>query len=248
MSILRLRSRRSTTLRSALLSGVCALASLGLPPRMVASTVPAASALEGRVTDSAGQRLPGVTVTAMPAAVGAAVRTTTAADGSYRLQLSAGRYRVDHELPGFDLIRFNGVLVGESAVARLDVNLPVSAVCECVDYPVDLEATARPGQVFDDAGRPLPHAQLELAAPGHRFRNYADHEGRFRLRLPKSGTWTLTALDSGFGSETRPLTAGSPADVVFRLKPVSGDAIRNVERLVGPCCAINLLTRPAQLG
>lgn len=44
------------------------------------------------------------------------------------------------------------------------------------------------------------------------------------------------------------LLSGLPADLVFRLKPVAGAAIRNVERVVGPCCAINLLTRPAQLG
>ena len=229
----------------ALLSMLCGLATVGFLARLVASTLGTSSGVEGLVTDAAGQRLPGVTVTALPAAVGNAVRATTGSDGTYRLQLPAGRYRVDHELPGFDLIRYNAVVVATSRVARLDIRLPVSAVCECVDYPTDLEATARPGQVFDDIGRPLPHAQLELTAPGHLFRNFADHEGRFRLRLPKSGTWTLTALDSGFDTETRRLTADISAVIVFRLKPMRRAAVRQVERFAGPCCAVNLLTRPA---
>jgi hypothetical protein len=240
------RDRRIALRFAALLLSLCGLPGLGLLP-LVASPPEVASILEGRVTDAAGQRLPGVTVTALPAAVGTGVRTTTGPEGTYRLPLPAGSYRVDHELHGFDLIRYNGVLVDELAVVRLDVNLPVSAVCECVDLPPGAEGPARVGQVLDDTGRPLPHAQLELASSSHRFRNYADHEGRFQLRLPAAGTWTLTALDTGFASETRQLAAAAPESIAFRLMPAPGASVRNVERIVGPCCAVNLLTWPSKL-
>jgi hypothetical protein len=226
------------------LVSLCSVAGKGLS--QLAASPAVASGLEGHVADAAGQRIPGASVTAMPRAVGPVVRTTTGPDGTYRLPLPAGSYRVDHVVQGFDLIRYNGVVVAPSTVARLDVTLPVSAVCECVDLPQGARGPARAGQVLDDTGRPLPHAQLELASPSYRSRNYADSDGRFQLRLPVTGTWMLTARDTGFAGETRPLTAGASEAIVFRLAPAPRTSVRTVERIVGPCCGINLVTWPSQ--
>jgi hypothetical protein len=77
------------------------------------------------------QRLPGVTVGAK---TGRVQRSTTAdAGGCYELRdLPIGSYRVTARLAGFDNVTRDGVNIVAGNVARLDVAMRVSAICECV--------------------------------------------------------------------------------------------------------------------
>jgi Carboxypeptidase regulatory-like domain len=77
------------------------------------------------------QRLPGVAVVAKSGRV--QLTTTADAGGCYELKdLPAGSYRVTARLPGFDNVTRDGVKIVPGTVARLDVAMRVSAICECV--------------------------------------------------------------------------------------------------------------------
>ena len=86
------------------------------------------SAVVGRAVDTAGEPLPGVTVTAMPADGGALRRTTTTGeDGGYRFEmLPDGRYRLDFQLRGFATARRNHVLERGSRSSPSSRPCPVS--------------------------------------------------------------------------------------------------------------------------
>lgn len=199
--------------------------------------------IEGRVVDSAAQPIPGVSVTAIPATGGVATRTTTGTGGLYQLdRLRDGEYRVDFDLNAFDLARRNHVHVSGTAPARADAILHVSSICECVEI-VHRQLRERRGQVADQSGQPLPHAQLEIGAPLRRQVAYADGEGRFHVRVPMDGTWPLTARDSGFAAATQQVSGRQDAAVVFRLTPTSTAALPDTERFSRPCrCPGDLFT------
>jgi len=77
------------------------------------------------------QLLPGATVVAK---TGPVQRTTTAdAGGCYELRdVPAGSYRVTARLAGFDNVTRDGVSIAVGSVARFDVAMRISAICECV--------------------------------------------------------------------------------------------------------------------
>ncbi len=83
--------------------------------------------VEGRVLDSTGATLPGVTVEAIPAAGGAAQVTVTGADGSYILPLPAGTYDVTFRLLNFATSVRRGVAVAEGSSARVEATLYLSS-------------------------------------------------------------------------------------------------------------------------
>jgi hypothetical protein len=101
----------------------------------------------------------------------------------------------------------------------------------------------RAGRVVDESERPLPHARLDLARPAYHETAYADRDGRFRVRLPVSSTWPLTASDTGFASTTLHLSGNGPS-IVFRLKPTGDSSTAETERLGGGCCPHDLFTYP----
>src|SRR5688572_8917076 len=129
--------------------------------------VVAQEAVVGRVVDTVGQPLPGVTVTMMPAASGEQRRTTTAGDGTYRFdQVADGLYRMDFELLAFDVTRRNSVRVRSGSSTFADATLRLSPMaCECVLVTRLPRVAKRSGRVVDEAGRPLPRARLEIAVP-----------------------------------------------------------------------------------
>ena len=95
-------------------------------------SAPATSgSLVGCASDTMQQRLPGVTVVATS---GRLQRTATAdAGGCYELRdLRTGSYRVTARLAGFDNVTRDGVNIVAGKVARLEVAMRVSAICECV--------------------------------------------------------------------------------------------------------------------
>jgi hypothetical protein len=87
--------------------------------------------LVGCATDTTQQRLPRVTVVAN---IGRVQQTTTAdAAGCYELRdLPVGSYRVTVSLAGFDNVTRDGVNIVAGNVARLDVVMRASPICECV--------------------------------------------------------------------------------------------------------------------
>jgi hypothetical protein len=92
-----------------------------------------AGSLVGCVSDSMNQRLPGVTVVAK---TGRVQRTTTGdASGCYELSnLPVGSYRVTARITGFDNVTRDRVTIAPTGVARLDFEMRISAICECVRF------------------------------------------------------------------------------------------------------------------
>ena len=88
--------------------------------------------LTGKVLDSTGGVLPGVTVTAVHEATGTQFLSVTDAQGVYRIPVRIGEFRVTAELPGFTTVARTGVnlLVGQTVT--LDVQMSPSTVQETV--------------------------------------------------------------------------------------------------------------------
>lgn len=125
----------------------CLVVALGLSgTRMVAPeavAVAASGSIAGHVVDTAGQALPGVSVTTIPERGGLAKHTTSDGGGAYRFdELSDFTYRVDFELRGFDLTRRNHVRVRADERITVDAALSISSVCECVT--VQISTALRP--------------------------------------------------------------------------------------------------------
>ena len=117
--------------------------------------------VRGRVLDSGGGQLPGVTVTAVLEGGGVTWHATSASDGVYTFtDLPEGIYRLDFELRGFDLMRRNDVRVRRETLSTADVTLPVSRLCECIGLSTLPPLEERTGQVVDQEGRPRPHARV----------------------------------------------------------------------------------------
>jgi Carboxypeptidase regulatory-like domain len=209
----------------------------------VASSAKALS-IAGHAVDGAGYPIPGVSVTAMPEAGGIATRTRTGADGVYQFgSLPDDAYRVDFEILGFDLIRRNHVRVRQDATAYVDATLSISGACECIAVTDATELREGTGQVVDESGRPLAHARLEIASPLRRDVGYADGEGRFRVRVPVTESWPLTASDSGFGSVKLQVSGTADVPIVLTLTRVGTTGLPDTERLKRTCrCAGDLFT------
>jgi hypothetical protein len=133
--------------------------------------------LTGRVVDSSGARLPGVTVTATNVATNVASTTTTNSEGDFQiLFLNPGTYSLAAELSGFKkIVRTNlDVRVGERL--GVDLTLEVGAMAETVsvtaESPVLATTTGSTGQTIGEKtiammplsdGNPFALARL---APG----------------------------------------------------------------------------------
>lgn len=90
------------------------------------------SLLTGRVLDSTGASLPGVTVEAVPVAAGTVAVAVTAADGTYSLALNAGTYDVSFRLLNFATSVRRGVAIADGAPVRADVTLYLSSSADVV--------------------------------------------------------------------------------------------------------------------
>lgn len=190
--------------------------------------------LTGVVRDPNGGVLPGVAVTIIPQSGGPIRRTTGGSDGVYRFdRLPDGVYRVDFDLPGFELVRRNRVLVSGDKAANIDAELHLRAICECLTVETPTPWAQRLGQVIDNAGHPLPHARVEVV--GYETAT-TDSEGRFLVRVPASGTLTLTATDTGFRSTTEHVSGDDAATVVLSLEHVGITGVPDVQRFGGCQC------------
>ncbi|MDP2324637.1 MAG: carboxypeptidase-like regulatory domain-containing protein, partial [Gammaproteobacteria bacterium] len=89
--------------------------------------------IQGRVTDSQGAVLPGVTVTATsPSALGAQTAVTSET-GNYRFPaVPPGTYEVSYELAGFNTLKRSGISISLGFTANVNVELALATLQETV--------------------------------------------------------------------------------------------------------------------
>jgi hypothetical protein len=133
--------------------------------------------ITGRITDSSGGRLPGVTVTAMNVATKVASSTTTNGEGDYTiLYLTPGVYSLTAELSGFKKVVQENVQVRISDRVGIDLKMDVGRIEETIsvtaESPILQTTSGSTGQVVDEKrismmplsdGNPFSLARL---APG----------------------------------------------------------------------------------
>jgi hypothetical protein len=180
--------------------------------------VAASGSIGGHVRDQGGRPLPGVSVIAIPRRGGTASSTFTDREGAYGLELPDDTYRVDFRIPGFDLARQNHVLVRPDAQTLVDATLQASVICECLSGGLPTVPQRLEGRVVDEAGRPLPHARVDVVTSTRSETTYTDSEGRFLVRAPVEGAWPISASDSGFASARRQVSKATVGPVVLRLR------------------------------
>jgi hypothetical protein len=94
--------------------------------------------ITGRISDSSGGRLPGVTVTATNVATNVASTTTTNGEGDYAiLFLNPGTYSLTAELAGFKKIVRSNLEVSVGDRLGVDLMLEVGAVAETVSVTAE---------------------------------------------------------------------------------------------------------------
>ncbi len=130
---------------------------LGIPGAVHGQTF--RGGIAGRVADSTGAVLPGVTVTATNDATGLSRTTTTSAGGDFSVpDLQLGTYTIEATLQGFQTLRTK-VEVTVSQIASVDLKMGLSQVAETINVTastllLDTVSTAlsnvvRPKQVQD---------------------------------------------------------------------------------------------------
>ena len=163
----------------------------------------------GKVTDSSGGVLPGVTVTAVHVATGQTRATTTAEGGTYVLTaLAVGEYEVRAELQGFSSVKVTGYRVGIGDSARLDLTLGVASLAETVVVQgtaplVEATKSDLTGRIDQVQIKDLPvngrnWMQFATLAPGVKSDGTGQNEGG---NVPTSGLGTdrmsKVSLDGG---------------------------------------------------
>jgi hypothetical protein len=201
--------------------------------------------IEVRAVDAIAKPVPGVSVTIVPDSGGPAKRATTGNDGRCRFEVPGATYRIDFDILGFDLTRRNHVRVPNNGSTNAEGVLEVSGVCECVTIVPPNPLAVRSGEVIDTAGRPLPHARLEVVSPiGHEVA-YADEDGRFLLKAPVDATWSVTVSDSGYRAVTQQVSGSVAGPIVFKLAYAGTTGVPDEESLSRSCrCPGDLFTHP----
>ena len=171
------RSLVSTTAATALFLTIAAARLLAAQP---------AGAVAGRVTDTFGDPLAGVTVEAVSPS-GYVETARTGPQGGYRLPpLVAGAYRVTFSRDGYTE-QVTGIDVTAGVTTRLAVSLQ------------PLIPTRIGGTVVDQQGLALPGALVEAtAADGPPLAATTDGAGRFALGPLRPGRWQVTVTMPGF--------------------------------------------------
>ena len=126
----------------------------------------AQASITGLVRDSSGAVLPGVTVEAASPALIEKVRSaTTDGTGQYRIvDLRPGTYAVTFTLPGFSVVRRDGIELTGSFTASIDVDLRIGTVQETVTVAgetpiVDVQSVRREVLVQNEVLTAIPTAR-----------------------------------------------------------------------------------------
>src|SRR5918994_936634 len=109
--------------------------------------------IQGRVTDSQGAVLPGVTVTATSPSMLGAQTTVTSETGNYRFPaVPPGTYTVTYELAGFNTLKREGISISLGFTANVNVELQLATLQETVtvtgESPVIDTSATRVVQTF----------------------------------------------------------------------------------------------------
>ena len=131
----------------ALLFGVAA----GAIGQTVSTTT---GAINGKITDTSGAVMPGVTVSITSPSMQGTRTDVTGADGVYRFSaIPPGDYTVKYELAGFETIIRTGLRVGLGFTATVNIELKVASLTESVTVsgqsPVVDVATTKTSTNFD---------------------------------------------------------------------------------------------------
>jgi iron complex outermembrane receptor protein len=86
------------------------------------------AAIRGLVSDPQGEAVSGASVRLYTRGSGSAVATTTAADGTYRVNAAPGRYLLEVEAPEFGLATINDVQIEAGSEAVHDVRLELASL------------------------------------------------------------------------------------------------------------------------
>jgi len=110
--------------------------------------------IDGTVRDAQGGVMPGVTVTLSGAAVLGEQTTTTVEDGTYRFRaLRPGSYNLRFDMPGFQTLSREAIIVDTGKLSTVNVVLNVATVAETVtvtgESPVVDVKNTRLGGTFD---------------------------------------------------------------------------------------------------
>ena len=104
-------------------SGLAFLLLVQFAPSLIAQT--GNGALRGKVTDASGGVIANATVTATSVETGQTQSAITETDGTYKLDVAPGNYRVKLEAPGFKTVGIPSVTVNGTETAVLDERLEV---------------------------------------------------------------------------------------------------------------------------
>jgi hypothetical protein len=182
---------------------------------VILTLVPAAlfaqsgSSLSGRVTDSTGGALPGVSVTASNSATGYSRTTTTGSDGMYRFaSVPAGTYTVTADLSGFGTLSTTDVVVNVASERTLNVTLKQATVKEQITVTAEAPLVATTPSV----GTVVSQRELEnLPLNGRQFANLGSLAPGTTLSVnsdpTKPGQLTI-ALNGGSGRNVNFLVDG----------------------------------------
>ena len=196
-------------------------------------------ALQGRVIDLSGQQLPGATVTMFPEQGGKAVATTVDSSGALSFEaVPAGFYRIDVQLTGFSSRRRNHVGVNRNDTSDVEIALAVRPLCECVVAALPRTAAAPlEGRAMSEPGWPVPHSLLEVVdGRGRRLDTaYTDSDGRFIVKVPGRGSWTLRSLEPGFEAASVKVSRSTVGPVVLSLR-YRGTGVARMYETLGGCC------------
>jgi len=99
------------------------------------------ASLGGTVTDASGAVIPGATVVATGIDTGVASKAITNESGAYQLMsLQAGNYRVTAEMPSFQKVTFDPVVLNSGANVRLNFKLPVAGAATTLEVTAAAES------------------------------------------------------------------------------------------------------------
>ena len=121
--------------------------------------------INGTVADNTGGMLPGVTVTASSPAMMGVQTAVTNESGTYRFPaVPPGTYSITYELPGFNTIKREGIVVNLGFAATVNVQLQVASLEETVTVSgaspvVDVTNTSTNFNVTQDMLQSLPNAR-----------------------------------------------------------------------------------------
>src|SRR5229473_3136280 len=121
--------------------------------------------INGKVADSSGGVLPGVTVTVASPSMMGVQNSVTDAGGNYRFPaLPPGTYTVQFELPGFNTLKRENIQISMGFTAAVNVELTVASLTETVtvtgDSPVIDTSSTRVQQNFKlEALQEIPNSR-----------------------------------------------------------------------------------------